>query len=65
VIVERKNSLLKRRKLWQNETLAGWPSASTSWGLRAEERGDNEQHNTRPGIPAKKEKQVNDNDNVA
>ena len=28
----------------------------TSWGLRGQKRGDNKHCNTRPGIPAEKEK---------
>jgi len=32
------------------------PSASTSWGLRGQERGEDKHHNTRPRIPAEKEK---------
>ena len=62
--VERKNSLLTGRNFCQNQTQEGWPSASTSLGLRGQERGDNKQHNTRPWIPAERESQVNDNDNV-
>jgi len=52
--VERKNSVLTGRNLWQNQTQEGWPSTSTSWGLRRQKRGDNKHHNTRPT-------QVNDN----
>jgi len=37
--VERNDSLLRGRKLWQNQTQEGWPSASTSWGLRGQKRG--------------------------
>jgi len=37
--VERNNSLLMGRNLWQNQTQEGWPSASTSWGLRGQKRG--------------------------
>jgi len=54
--VERKNSLLTRRNLHQNQNQEGRPSASTSWGLRGQEIGDNKHRNTRPGIPAEKEK---------
>jgi len=32
--VERNDSLLTGRNLWQNQTREGWPSASTSWDLR-------------------------------
>ena len=56
VTVGRKNSLLTRRNLWQNHTQEGRPTASTSWGLRGQERGDDKHHNTRPGTPAEKEK---------
>ena len=48
--MERINSLLTG----QNQE--GRPSASTGWGLRGQEIGDNKYHNTRPGIPAEKEK---------
>ena len=54
--VDRKKSLLTGRNLWQNQTQGGRPSASTSLGLRGQERGDNKHRNTRPGIPAGKEK---------
>jgi len=37
--VERNDSLLTRRNLWQNQTQEGWPSSSTSWGLRGQKRG--------------------------
>jgi len=36
--VDRKNSLLTGRNLWQNQTQEGRPSALTSWGLRGQER---------------------------
>jgi len=39
--VERTDSLLSGRNLWQNQTQEGWPSASTSWGLRRQKRGQN------------------------
>ena len=54
--VERKNSLLRGRDLQQNQNQEGWPSASTDWRLRGQERGENKHHKTRPGIPAEKEK---------
>jgi len=51
--VERKNSLLTGRNLLQNKE--GRPSASTSWGLRGQKRGDNS--TITPGqIPAEREK---------
>jgi len=37
--VERNDTLLTGRNLWQNQTQEGWPSASTSWGLRREKKG--------------------------
>jgi len=46
----------KKKTLWKNQTQEGWPSASTSSGLRGQERGANKHHNTRPGNPAEKEK---------
>jgi len=49
--VERNNSLLTGRNLQQNQTQEGWPSASTSWGLRRQERGDNKHRNTIQRIP--------------
>jgi len=55
--VKRKNSLLTGRNLWQKQTQGGRPSASTSWGLRGQERGDSRHHNTRPGTLAEKDKQ--------
>ena len=45
VTVERNDSLLTGRNLWQNQTQEGWPSASTSWGLRRQKRGE-KHHNT-------------------
>jgi len=54
--VERKNSFLSGRNLWQNQIQGGWPSASTSSGYRGQERGNNKHHHTKPGIPAEKEK---------
>ena len=54
--VERKNSLLTRRNLWQSQTERGRPSASTSRGLRGQERGDNRHHISRPWTPAEEEK---------
>jgi len=47
--VERKNSLLTGKNLWQNPTQEGQPSALNGWGLRGQERGDNRHHNTRLG----------------
>jgi len=44
--VERNNSLLIGRNLWQNQTPEGWPSASSKWGVRGQKRGDNKHHNT-------------------
>jgi len=44
--VERNDSLLTERNVWQNQTQEGWPSASTSWGLRGKKRGDNKYNNT-------------------
>jgi len=35
-----KNFLLTGRNLWQNQTQGGWTSASTSRGLRGQERRD-------------------------
>ena len=49
--VERNNSLWTGRNLWQNQTQEGWPSVSTSWGLRGQKRGDNEHRNTIERIP--------------
>ena len=43
--VERNDSLLTGRNLWQNQTQEGWPSASTSWGLRRQKKGE-KHHNT-------------------
>jgi len=54
--VERNDSLLTGRNLWQNQTQEGWPSASTCWGLRGYKRGDNKQHNIIPRIPIETEK---------
>jgi len=51
--VERKYSLLTGRNLHQHLNLEGQPSASTSWGLRGQESGDNKHHNR---IPAEKGK---------
>ena len=62
MMVERKNSLLKGRNLQQNQAQVGRPSASIGWGLRGQERGVNKFHNTRPGIPAEKEKETQVND---
>jgi len=42
---------LTGRNLWQNQTQEGWSSASTSWGLRGQKRGDNKHHNTIHRIP--------------
>jgi len=49
--LERNNSLLTGRNLWQNQTQEDWPSASTSWGLRRQKRGDNKYRNTIQRIP--------------
>ena len=49
--VERNDSLLTGRNLWQNQTQEGWPSASTNWGLRRRKRGDNKRCNTIQRIP--------------
>jgi len=46
VTVERNDSLLRGRNLWQNQTQEGWPSASNSWGSRGQKRGDNKHRNT-------------------
>ena len=54
--VERNDSLLTERNLWQNQTQEGRPSASTSWGLRGQKRGDNKHHNTIRRIPVETEK---------
>jgi len=43
--VERNDSLLTGRNLWQNQTQEGWLSASTSGGLRRQKRGE-KHHNT-------------------
>jgi len=51
--VERNDTLLTGRNLWQNQTQEGWPSASTSWNLRGQKRGDNKHHNTIQRIPVK------------
>ena len=53
---EKKKLPLTREKFWQNQTQEGWPSALTSWCFREQEWGDNKHHNTRPRIPAEKEK---------
>jgi len=53
---ERNNSLLTGRNFWQNQTQEGWPSASTSQGLRGQKRRDNKHHNTIQRIPAETEK---------
>jgi len=39
VTVERKNLLLRRRNLQQNQAEEGRPPASTSWGCRGLEKG--------------------------
>ena len=49
--VERNDSLLTGRNLWQNQTQEEWPSASTCWGLRRQKRGDNKHRNTIQRIP--------------
>ena len=49
--VERNDSLLTGRNLWQNQTQEGWPSTSTSWGLRGQKRGDNKHQNIIQRIP--------------
>ena len=62
-----KNSILTGTNLRQTQNQEGRPSASTGWGLRGQEKGDNKHHNARPGIPAVREireTQVNDNNNV-
>jgi len=38
---ERRESLFTGRNLWQNQTKGEHPCASTGWGLRGQERGDN------------------------
>ena len=48
-MVERKNFLSTGKNFHQNQKWC--PSASTTWGLRGQERVD-----TRPGIPTEKEK---------
>ena len=45
--VERNDSLLTGRNLWQNQTQEGWPSASK----RRHKRGDNKHCNTIQRIP--------------
>ena len=52
--VERKKLSFNRKKPPSEPGRA--PSASTSWGLRGQERGDNKHRNTRPEIPAGREK---------
>jgi len=44
--VERKNSFLTGKNLWQTRLREGIrePSASTSLGLRGQERGENKYH---------------------
>jgi len=49
--VERNDSLLTGRNLWQNQTQEGWPSSSTSWGLCGQKRGDNKHCNTIQRVP--------------
>jgi len=49
--VERNDSLLTGRNLHQNQNQGGRPSASTSWGLRGQKRGDNKHRNTIQRIP--------------
>jgi len=49
--VERNDSLLTGRNLWQNQTQKGWLSTSTSWGLRRQKRWDNKHRNTIQRIP--------------
>jgi len=49
--VERNDSLLTGRNLWQNQNQEEWPSASTSWGLRRQKRGDKKHRNTIQRIP--------------
>ena len=51
---KKKKSLLTGRSLHQNQNVR--PSASTGWVFRGQERGDNKHHDTRPGIPAEREK---------
>jgi len=55
-------SLLTGRNLWQNQTQEGWPSASTSWGLRGQERGNNKHHSK--DTCWNRDTQVNDNNNA-
>jgi len=55
-VERKKHSLLTGRNFHQNQNQEEWPTASTSWGLRGQKRWDNRYHNTRPAIPAEKEK---------
>ena len=43
--VKRNDSLLTGRNLWQNQTQEGWPSTSTSWGMRRQKRAGKKQFN--------------------
>jgi len=55
-MVERKNSLLTGRNFWPNQTEERRPTASTTWLLRGQERGDNKHNNSKSGIHSEKEK---------
>ncbi|MED6239744.1 hypothetical protein ATANTOWER_010453 [Ataeniobius toweri] len=52
VTVERKNSLLTRRNLQQNQNRAQCerPSATTDWGIERTEQTEKEHRSTDPGV---------------